>query len=240
MKNFARAMTSNMEKVKKDVAQKVKLQTAKHEGRMRDHYRIIDDALGKGAYGEVRKCYTIPFENMRNKSTCKQFRAVKVLSKAYMDKKAQDSFLNEVNIMLILNHHCIAKAIHYFEDTKRFMLVTELCTGGEVFDLVQKDGKLSSDKAASIVRQILSAIKYMHNEDGQNDNIPGDCEIIHRDLKLENVLLAQESSNDPYPEIRLIDFGTARNLMKDFKHHELIGTPNYMAPEVLSSDKSKN
>lgn len=77
----------------------------------------------------------------------------------------------------------------------------------------------------------------MHNEDGKNENIPDDCEIIHRDLKLENVLLSQESSNDPYPEIRLIDFGTARNLSKDYKHHEKIGTPNYMAPEVLNSSK---
>ena len=205
---------------------------------MRDHYRIIDDPLGKGAYGEVRKCYTIPFENMRNKSTCKQFRAVKVLSKSYMDDKAQLCFLTEVNIMKILNHHSIAKAIHYFEDTKRFMLITELCTGGEVFDLVMKDGKLSQDKAACIVRQVLSAIKYMHNEGGVNECIPGDCEIIHRDLKLENILLSQESSGDPYPEIRLIDFGTARNLKKDYQHHELIGTPNYMAPEVLHSNKN--
>jgi serine/threonine protein kinase len=78
----------------------------------------------------------------------------------------------------------------------------------------------------------------MHNEGGVNECIPGDCEIIHRDLKLENILLSQESSGDPYPEIRLIDFGTARNLTKDYKHHELIGTPNYMAPEVLHSNKN--
>ena len=80
--------TTLAQKIMKDIGGRVELQKSKHEGRMRDHYRIIDEPLGKGAYGEVRKCYTIPFENMRNKSTCKQFRAVKVLSKSYMDEKA--------------------------------------------------------------------------------------------------------------------------------------------------------
>jgi hypothetical protein len=59
--------------------------SAKNNGKMRDFYRVMDPALGTGAYGEVRKCYTIPSEDQRKKSSLKQFRAVKILSKAYMD-----------------------------------------------------------------------------------------------------------------------------------------------------------
>lgn len=80
-------------------------------GKMRDYYRIIDEPLGKGAYGEVRKCHTIPYGNYKGKSSCKQFRAVKVMSKAYMDDEEKLKFVNEVQIMRIMDHHSIVKCI---------------------------------------------------------------------------------------------------------------------------------
>jgi calcium-dependent protein kinase len=75
---------------------------ARHNGKMRDYYRILDPPLGSGAYGEVRKC--IFKENiMDKKSSLKHFRAVKIMSRAYMEEKDIVAFHNEVDIMLTLN-----------------------------------------------------------------------------------------------------------------------------------------
>lgn len=135
--------------------------------------------------------------------------------------------------MRMLEHPCILKCVHYFEDPKRFMLITDLCEGGELFDLVAKSDKLGEDMAAGIVKQILSAIKFMHNLVDNDKNPMG--RIIHRDLKPENVLLTTDS-DDKYeiPDVKLIDFGTAKYVEDlNAKVKDRVGTPNYMAPEVL-------
>ena len=134
----------------------------------------------------------------------------------------------------MLDHPCILKCVHYFEDPKRFMLITDLCEGGELFDLVTKSDKLGEDMAAGIVKQILSAIKFMHNLEVDADGNTT-SRIIHRDLKPENVLLTIDS-DDKYeiPDVKLIDFGTARYMEDpDMKVKDRVGTPNYMAPEVM-------
>ena len=98
---------------------------------MRDYYRILDPPLGSGAYGEVRRC--IYKENILDiTSSLKSFRAVKVLSKAYMEDKEVRSFQNEVACLRGLDHPNILKLFHYFEDPKRYMLVTELIEGGDL------------------------------------------------------------------------------------------------------------
>ena len=121
---------------------------ARHNGKMRNYYRILDPPLGKGAYAEVRKC--IYKEDIQNKkSSTKQFRAVKILNKAHMEQANEEDFKNEVCMMLKLQktfngseytdayaHPNILKMEHYFDEEKRFLLVTELCDGGELFDLI--------------------------------------------------------------------------------------------------------
>jgi calcium-dependent protein kinase len=169
---------------------------------MRDYYRILDPELGKGAYGEVRKC--IFKENiMDKKSSLKQFRAVKIMSRAYMEEKDIIAFHNEVNIMQILNrnqgHPNILKLFHYFEDPKRFLLVTELCQGGELYNLALREKKFESTRAAFILKQLLSAVNYMHKN-----------KIVHRDLKPENILLEEKDDIGAIQTIKLIDFGTAK------------------------------
>lgn len=76
---------------------------------MRDYYRILD-CLGAGAFGEVRKC-VYREKSVENKSFYKQYRAVKIIAKNYMDKKGYESFYNEVETMLILNNQ-IEKFAH--------------------------------------------------------------------------------------------------------------------------------
>jgi len=162
---------------------------------MRDNYRI-DDMLGQGAFGEVRKC--VFKEDMKDKrSSIKDYRAVKILSKAYMEEKERNSFVNEVSCMMQISHPSIMNMHHFYEDPKRFLLVTELSNGGELFDYTQKNNKpLEPNDAALVIKQLLSAVSYMHNEA---------C-MVHRDLKPENILLENQ---DNLSQIRLIDFGTA-------------------------------
>ena len=112
---------------------------------MRDYYRVLQK-LGSGSYGEVRNCMYM--ENILDiRSSMKSYRAVKCLSKSHMEDKDVKSFQNEVGCLYRLNnpgHPNILKLYHYFEDTKRYMLVTEVVGGGEVFDKVQKKEKMKS------------------------------------------------------------------------------------------------
>ena len=71
---------------------------------------------------------------------------------------------------------------HWFEDQKRFMIITEISTGGELLDLMQKQKKFEPFDAAVILKQVLSAMTFMHVEK----------QIVHRDLKPENILLEVE------------------------------------------------
>lgn len=172
------------------------LQTAnkKHSGKMRDYYRI-HDLLGTGAYGEVRLC--VYKENMKDKrSSLKSFRAVKILSKAYMEDKDKRTFLNEVAVMAHLEHPSIMKMHHYFEDTKRYMLVTDICRGGELFEKIKLEKKFDERDSSIIIKQILSAVYYMHEN-----------KVVHRDLKPENIML--ETKGD-INDLKIIDFGTAK------------------------------
>ena len=192
---------------------------ARHNGKMRDYYRILDPPLGTGAYGEVRRC--VYKENMKDKkSSMKQYRAVKILSKAYMEERDILSFQNEVECMYKLQHPSILKMYHYFEDPKRYLLVQDIIEGGELYDLVKKEKKFEVKEAAFILKQLLSAVVYMHEN-----------KIVHRDLKPENILL--EDANSPILEIKLIDFGTAKSYSEGERLTEKVGTIAYMAPEVL-------
>ncbi len=92
--------------------------------------------------------------------------------------------------------------------------------GGELFDELQRRKYFSEDNAADIMRQLLSAIVYCHER-----------KIVHRDLKPENVLL--EKTADDRINIKVIDFGTADAFQPNCKMRQTLGTPYYIAPEVL-------
>jgi len=104
----------------------------------------------------------------------------------------------------------------------------ELCTGGELFDRIVEQQKFSEAKAAKLLSKTLSAVKHLHNHG-----------ICHRDLKPENFLFLDKAEE---AEIKIIDFG----LSKKFDHAEMmgemktiVGTPFYVAPEVLNGSYDK-
>jgi len=133
--------------------------------------------------------------------------------------------LNEINTLRTLDHPNIVKIYEYFEDEKRFYIVTEHIQGGELFDEIIARGKFDEKDAALLLRQLLSCITYCHSHN-----------IVHRDLKPENVLL---EANKRFDEIKVIDFGTAQVFKQGQSLKETIGTPYYIAPEVLNHNYGK-
>ena len=163
--------------------------------------------LGSGAFGTVRLAV--------HKAT-KQTRAVKVLKKSEQDINL---LLREVEILSKLSHPNIMQIYEVFQDKSSFYIVSEYCKGGELFDILSKKGSLSEKDTARIMKQVLSAICYSH----QNN-------IVHRDLKPENILL-DDNSKEMY--IKIIDWGCAVSFSTGKKMNEADGTAYYIAPEVL-------
>ena len=97
-----------------------------------------------------------------------------------------------------------------------FYIVSEFCQGGELFDAISKKGSFSENEAARIMKQILSAICYSH----QNN-------IVHRDLKPENILLEDKDSDSI---IKIIDWGCVKNFNKNEKLNNKDGTLYYIVP----------
>lgn len=140
----------------------------------------------------------------------------------HLNRVTDNSFLtelrNEIEILKKLDHPHIVRAMETFEHRNQIFIVMELCSGG---DLYSRD-PYTEEQAARIVSSILSAIAYMHSRN-----------ILHRDLKYENVLFVNES---PQAEIKLIDFGLSKIYGDNTELTEGVGTIYTMAPEVLRGD----
>eukprot|EP01087_Luapelamoeba_hula_P006472 TRINITY_DN1654_c0_g1_i2.p1 TRINITY_DN1654_c0_g1~~TRINITY_DN1654_c0_g1_i2.p1 ORF type:complete len:237 (+),score=52.51 TRINITY_DN1654_c0_g1_i2:385-1095(+) len=124
-----------------------------------------------------------------------------------------------------VDHPNILKLFEVYEDDEHFFLVLELVEGLELFDKIVDRGNYSERDAANIVKQILEAVRYLHQEG-----------IVHRDLKPENLLSAGEGENEV---VKVADFGFAKN----FGEEKLVtscGSPGYVAPEVLTEDTYTN
>lgn len=133
-------------------------------------------------------------------------------------KQFIDELRNEIAILKDLDHPNIVRAIETFEYRGKISIIMELCSGG---DLYTRDPYSESD-AARIVTSILSAISYMHSRN-----------VVHRDLKYENVLFVNTS---PLSQVKLIDFGLSKVYVGENKMTDMSGTIYTMAPEVLMGE----
>lgn len=108
------------------------------------------------------------------------------------------------------DHPHILKVYEYYQDKNDFYIISELCSGGELFERIVKAGSFSEKKASKVLNQILQAIKYVHNH-----------KIIHRDLKPENILYESDDEDSP---LKIIDFGTSVIYNPNKKMEENVGT----------------
>lgn len=188
---------------------------------IKKNYKVLEK-IGTGSFGKVFKVFHIPSG---------QNRAMKVVKKEatkHQDDKRDNKkeFLKEIEVLTLLDHPNILKVLEYFLDDNNYYVVTELVNGGELFDHIQKIKHFSEEKACTVMIQILSAIRYLHSQG-----------IVHRDLKLENILVDTSNDKDDL-NIKIIDFGASNFYKKNLNLSLKIGTPYYIAPEVL--EKSYN
>jgi len=173
----------------------------------------LGKVVGRGAFSVV---------NLGVRKTTGKKYAVKCISKKLIDKKEMNLLEREIDIMQKLQHPNIIQLVEVIDTSDTLYLVLEFASGGELFDAVVQKGSYSEAEAARIIRQILEAIAYVHNHG-----------IAHRDLKPENLLLSNESGQPDF--VKIADFG----LSKDFGAEQMAtscGTPDYVAPEVLSGE----
>lgn len=171
----------------------------------------IGKVLGSGSFGEVRKVV--------HKET-NEIRAVKIFRKDLaVSNLTIEKLMEEIQVLKVLDHPNIIRLYEFFEDSKRFYIVMELCNGGELFDEILNKQSFSEGVAATIVYQLISAVAYMHSKD-----------VVHRDLKPENILLEERGD---VMNIKLIDFGAAIRMRPGTTIKGPIGTAYYIAPEVI-------
>ncbi|GAW79315.1 calcium-dependent protein kinase 4 [Plasmodium gonderi] len=168
--------------------------------------------LGKGSFGEVILS--------RDKHTGHEY-AIKVISKKHVKRKTdKQSLLREVELLKMLDHINIMKLYEFFEDNNYYYLVSDVYSGGELFDEIISRKRFYEVDAARIIKQILSGITYMHKNN-----------VVHRDLKPENILLETKNKEDMI--IKIIDFGLSTHFEYSKKMKDKIGTAYYIAPDVL-------
>lgn len=171
---------------------------------------IVKQLLGEGSFGQVKLVV-----HKRNQIE----RAMKIIRKIGVSNEEKEQMLKEVSILKSLDHPNIIKIFDMYEDETNMYLIIEYCAGGELFDRVHKE-TFSEAEAAKYIKQLLSAISYLHARN-----------IVHRDLKAENLLFENDSSD---ANLKLIDFGVSCEFLKaGAKMRETLGTPYYIAPEVL-------
>lgn len=175
-------------------------------------YKLLKDPIGSGLFGEVRICHQL--------STNKVF-AVKIISKAglpsdYVKKKQANA---QFKIMQNLDHPCIVKILDFFEDACSFYLVMEYIKGPDLLSKLEESGRFSEKEAAKLMKQLFSALAYMHNQS-----------IVHRDIKCDNILL---EPNEGKTIVKLIDFDTITKIGHSKKIKGVYGTVYYMAPELI-------
>uniref|UniRef100_A0A7N0V285 non-specific serine/threonine protein kinase n=1 Tax=Kalanchoe fedtschenkoi TaxID=63787 RepID=A0A7N0V285_KALFE len=182
-----------------------------HRAVIEDKY-VLGRELGRGEFGITYLC--------TDKGT-KEELACKSISKRKLRTAVDvEDVRREVQIMSSLpDHPNVVRLRATYEDVENVYLVMELCEGGELFDRIVARGHYSERAAASVVRTVMEVVKMCHANG-----------VIHRDLKPENFLFAHKKEHSA---LKAIDFGLSVFFKPGERFSEIVGSPYYMAPEVL-------
>ncbi|PON86064.1 Serine/threonine protein kinase [Trema orientale] len=182
-----------------------------HRTRIGDKY-VLGRELGRGEFGITYLC--------TDRET-KEALACKSISKRKLRTAVDiEDVRREVAIMSTLPEHPnIVKLKATYEDHENVHLVMELCEGGELFDRIVARGHYSERAAATVAKTIAEVVRMCHANG-----------VMHRDLKPENFLFANKKEHSP---LKAIDFGLSVFFKPGERFSEIVGSPYYMAPEVL-------
>ncbi|KAJ1352970.1 Serine/threonine-protein kinase dkf-2 [Parelaphostrongylus tenuis] len=175
-------------------------------------YQIFaEEVLGSGQFGTV-------YGGIHRKSG--RHVAVKLIDKLKFPPNKEDLLRTEVNILQKVHHPGVVDFLQMLETPDRIFVVMEKLKGDMLEMILSSEkGRLSERITQFLVAQILVALRYLHNQN-----------IVHCDLKPENILL---TSNSDFPQVKLCDFGFARIIGEKSFRRSVVGTPAYLAPEVL-------
>nr|XP_055210947.1 serine/threonine-protein kinase SIK3 isoform X3 [Gorilla gorilla gorilla] len=170
-------------------------------------YYEIDRTIGKGNFAVVKRATHL---------VTKAKVAIKIIDKTQLDEENLKKIFREVQIMKMLCHPHIIRLYQVMETERMIYLVTEYASGGEIFDHLVAHGRMAEKEARRKFKQIVTAVYFCHCRN-----------IVHRDLKAENLLL------DANLNIKIADFGfsnlfTPGQLLKTW-----CGSPPYAAPELF-------
>ncbi|KAL3337984.1 hypothetical protein AABB24_030249 [Solanum stoloniferum] len=173
----------------------------------------VGKTLGEGNFGKVKYA--------RHVETGQSF-AIKILEKSrILDLRSTDQIKREIGTLKLLKHPNVVRLYEVLASKSKIYMVLEYVNGGELFDRIVSKGKLSEPQGRKLFQQLIDGVSYCHDKG-----------VFHRDLKLENVLI------DLRGNIKITDFGLSalpQHFRDDGLLHTTCGSPNYVAPEILSN-----
>lgn len=175
-----------------------------------NYYKFIK-TIGKGAFGEVSL-------NI-HKLTGKQV-AIKSIDKSCLkDDFSKNKVIREITILKYARHSNIIRLLEIFESQRHILFVMEYAGGGDLLHYLQSKKRINEIEAKGIFRQITYGLAHIHCRN-----------IIHRDIKLDNILLDGEGG------VKICDFGVSKIIDPEKIIYDQCGTPAYIAPEILNNN----
>eukprot|EP00160_Parvularia_atlantis_P015635 Unigene4564_Nuclearia_a/m.13934 Unigene4564_Nuclearia_a/g.13934 ORF Unigene4564_Nuclearia_a/g.13934 Unigene4564_Nuclearia_a/m.13934 type:complete len:612 (+) Unigene4564_Nuclearia_a:70-1905(+) len=183
-----------------------------------DDFEITDKELGRGQFGIVKVA--------KNKRNGQQL-AVKIIDKKrFWGRKPESTrhLKREISILSQLRHPQVIRLFAVFDERETLLMYMELVQGGDLLGYVEKRGRITEDEGKFLFHQLAVGVKYLH-----------DRGVVHRDLKPENLLLSVE---DKVLRLKIADFGFANIIGGKSFLKSVVGTPAYVAPEILNKSST--
>nr|XP_020027205.1 serine/threonine-protein kinase 17A [Castor canadensis] len=193
------------------------IRTAVRTDPFQDSYSLSPGReLGRGKFAVVRKCI--------KKDSGREF-AAKFMRKRRKGQDCRMEIIHEIAVLeLAQDSPWVINLLEVYETPSEMILVLEYAAGGEIFDqcVADREDAFKEKDVQRLMRQILEGVRFLHTHN-----------VVHLDLKPQNILLTSES---PLGDIKIVDFGLSRIMKNSEELREIMGTPEYVAPEILSYD----
>lgn len=177
-----------------------------------EDYEVESKPFARGKFATVKHCL--------HKSS-RQSYAAKYIKKRRRCQDVTHEILHEARVLLLAaKSERIVRLEKIYESSHDFILVLELAAGGELQAVLDREEFLPENTSRHVMKQVLEGISFLH-----------DHQIAHLDIKPQNILLTRPL---PCCDIKICDFGISRLISKGFDLREIIGTPDYVAPEILN------